>query len=566
MRSHACYRPCSCDPSTFKTCTFNFRVHEGTLASADCKNCSTVPKDCKRPNCIYGDGHQTPFLAINGMFPGPEIKVCHGDKVVVAVKNELTEETTMHWHGIRQKKTPWMDGVPYVTQYPLQPGMTQIYEFETESPGSFFYHSHIHMQRAFGMTGALIVGSCENTTLECPEHTVLIHDLAYDFNWAHPKNVFVNGKGRMAESDISESNKTLHLYMNYRFLTGKCYILNVIVTNYADYLMEFSIDNHTMTVLESDGECVSNVPVQSLLLDSGERFKVRVDADQENGWYWMRLRSYLQGNIIQAAIIRYNDRGGHLNSLVWDYTLDGPQFNSVWLGRMGDVKDIPINEAHACGKQDVCSDSITYYLNLNVTASEQPLPFDFSINDIFNKPLTNLSLLHVQGMLDESKLFCNKDTLRAEGRNCTYPNRCECAHVISIELMDCVEFFFINNNNDGHSIHLHGYNFFVIGQGILTKEELINVSVLSYIQDFMFKFQLDEVDKKTPMPRNVYDPLLKDTFMVPSKGYGIIRFAADNPGYWLVHCHMEAHSDLGMSFVMKVGEYKDILDPPEVDL
>lgn len=54
--------------------------------------------------------------------------------------------------------------------------------------------------------------------------------------------------------------------------------------------------------------------------------------------------------------------------------------------------------------------------------------------------------------------------------------------------------------------------------------------------------------------------------MVPSKGYGIIRFVADNPGYWLVHCHMEAHADLGMAFVMKVGENEDILDPPEVDL
>lgn len=79
-------------------------------------------------------------------------------------------------------------------------------------------------------------------------------------------------------------------------------------------------------------------------------------------------------------------------------------------------------------------------------------------------------------------------------------------------------------------------------------------------------FQLDKVDKKTPMPRNVQDPLLKDTFMVPSKGYGIIRFVADNPGYWLAHCHMEAHGELGMSFVMKVGEHKDILDPLRVEL
>lgn len=50
--------------------------------------------------------------------------------------------------------------------------------------------------------------------------------------------------------------------------------------------------------------------------------------------------------------------------------------------------------------------------------------------------------------------------------------------------------------------------------------------------------------------------------MVPKKGYGIIRFIADNPGYWMVHCHMEVHSELGMGFILKVGTDKDIRDPP----
>lgn len=480
MTSHPCDRPCSCDPSTFKICRFNFRVHLGTIASAECKNCSTVPKDCLRPNCIYGNGYKTPYIAINGKFPGPEIRVCQGDKILVALKNELTEETTIHWHGLRQRKTPWMDGVPYITQYPLQPGMAQVYEFETDGPGSFFYHSHIHYQRAFGAAGALIVGSCRNLTQECPEHTVFVHDLAYDFNWKHPKNLLINGKGRMEDTDIKESNKNPHIYMNYRFMTGKCYILNVIAANYADHLIEFSIDNHTMTVLESDGECVNKVKVQSLLLSSGERFRVRVEAEREGGWYWIRLRAYLQGNGVQGAIIQYNDKGGRLNPLVWNYTLDGPQFNAVWLDRMSGVKDIPINEACSCKKQDVCSDPTTHYMTLNVTTGKELL-FDFSFNGIFHKPVKNFSLLHVQGMLDENELFCNKSKLDAQSRNCTYPNRCECPHVVNIRAMECVEFFFINNNRDGHSIHLHGYKFYVIGQGILTDNELMHVSFCHFL-------------------------------------------------------------------------------------
>lgn len=63
--------------------------------------------------------------------------------------------------------------------------------------------------------------------------------------------------------------------------------------------------------------------------------------------------------------------------------------------------------------------------------------------------------------------------------------------------------------------------------------------------------------------RNLYDPVLKNNVIAPSKGYVIVRFVADNPGVWAVHCHMEAHSELGMGFIMKVGENDDILDPPE---
>lgn len=476
VTTHPCHRPCSNDPTTFKTCKFYFRVHLGTLASTDCRNCSTVPKDCKRYNCNYGSGYRTPFIAINGKFPGPEIQVCLGDKIEVVVRNELTEETTIHWHGLLQKKTPWMDGAPYVTQYPLQPGMSQIYEFETDGPGSFFYHGHIHNQRAFGIAGALLVGSCENLSAKCQEHTLFIHDLAYDLDWKHPRNVFVNGKGRMAESDLEESNKNLHTYMNYRFLSGNCYILNVIDATFSDFLIEFSIDNHTMTVLESDGECVKNVEVQSLLLDSGERFKVRVDADQENGSYWMRLQSLWQGNSLQGAVIHYNnDKGGQLRPLAWNYTLDGPQFNAAWPNRSSIADDIPIGKAHSCKKQDVCSNPRTRYITLNVSPGYE-LRSDFSMNGIFNQPLKNVSLIHVQGMLDESEVFCNKDKFDEEGVNCTYPNRCQCPHVINIELMECVEFFFINNNGNGHPIHIHGYKFFVIGQGTVTEKELLHVS------------------------------------------------------------------------------------------
>ncbi len=100
-------------------------------------------------------------LAFNGQVPGPEIRVRAGDKVRVFFENRTTLNHTIHWHGLY---VPWrMDGVPYVTQMPVMPGQTFVYEFVAEPYGTHFYHCHwgtlLHMQS--GMYGSLIIEAPE---------------------------------------------------------------------------------------------------------------------------------------------------------------------------------------------------------------------------------------------------------------------------------------------------------------------------------------------------------------------------------------------------------------------
>lgn len=52
----------------------------------------------------------------------------------------------------------------------------------------------------------------------------------------------------------------------------------------------------------------------------------------------------------------------------------------------------------------------------------------------------------------------------------------------------------------------------------------------------------------------------KDTVFVPSGGYTIIRFRADNIGYWFMHCHIESHMGVGMSLMFQTGSHKQIAD------
>lgn len=92
----------------------------------------------------------------NGQSPGPTIEVVEGDRVRIFVTNKLPEKTSVHWHG--QRLPNGMDGVSGLTQPPILPGKTYVYEFEAKRAGTFMYHPHADemTQMAMGMMGSWI--------------------------------------------------------------------------------------------------------------------------------------------------------------------------------------------------------------------------------------------------------------------------------------------------------------------------------------------------------------------------------------------------------------------------
>ena len=99
----------------------------------------------------------TDVWCYGGRVPGPEIRVRQGERVRITVENRLAEETTVHWHGVRVPNA--MDGVPHLTQKPIAPKESFVYEFDCPDAGTFWYHPH---QRSFeqmgrGLYGPLIV-------------------------------------------------------------------------------------------------------------------------------------------------------------------------------------------------------------------------------------------------------------------------------------------------------------------------------------------------------------------------------------------------------------------------
>ncbi|VDI50820.1 Hypothetical predicted protein [Mytilus galloprovincialis] len=139
----------------------------GTLqARTDCgSNNFYKTVDDLKDSIITGDGEPRMAFAINSQIPGPSLIVYEGQQIVINVKNDLwMEGITIHWHGLPQKGTPYMDGVPRVTQCPINPGEKFTYRFTAQPSGTFWYHSHLGTQRSDGLAGALII--LENPSLQ----------------------------------------------------------------------------------------------------------------------------------------------------------------------------------------------------------------------------------------------------------------------------------------------------------------------------------------------------------------------------------------------------------------
>lgn len=94
-------------------------------------------------------------MTVNGSIPGPVLEFVEGEYAVIYVKNEMSVETSIHWHGILLPN--FYDGVPYLTTPPIKPGTTFKYEFALKQSGTYWYHSHTMLQEQSGVFGSFII-------------------------------------------------------------------------------------------------------------------------------------------------------------------------------------------------------------------------------------------------------------------------------------------------------------------------------------------------------------------------------------------------------------------------
>jgi len=119
------------------------------------------------------------MVALNGSAPGPLLRLQEGEDLTIRVHNALTEDTSIHWHGLL---LPFqMDGVPGVSFPGIPPGTTFSYRFPVRQSGTYWYHSHSGMQEQLGLYGPIIIDPAgEDPVVFDREHVIVLSDWTFD--------------------------------------------------------------------------------------------------------------------------------------------------------------------------------------------------------------------------------------------------------------------------------------------------------------------------------------------------------------------------------------------------
>lgn len=148
------------------------RPHESVAAGGP----RTIHLETRETMWELAPGKKVKAMAYNGQVPGPEIRAREGERLRIVVKNSLSEPTTVHWHGVDVPNP--MDGVPGVTQKPVQSGETFVYEFEARPAGTRWYHTHFdeHRQMDLGLAAPLIIEPTAKELMSCDREVTLVLD------------------------------------------------------------------------------------------------------------------------------------------------------------------------------------------------------------------------------------------------------------------------------------------------------------------------------------------------------------------------------------------------------
>ncbi len=425
-----------------------------------------APSEVQLVSADYGP---TRLWTYNGRSPGPTLRARRGDRISQRLVNQLPQETTVHWHGIRIKNG--MDGVPGISQQPVKPGGEFLYDFAANDAGTYWYHPHVRSweQVARGLQGPLIIE--EDMPPEIDREEVLVLDdwrldaeaqidesfgLMHD--WSHAGRIgnFVTVNGDAAHELVAGRHQRIRLRL---INTANARVFTLGLKGLEGWIMAL------------DGQPLSRPePMNRLRLAPAQRADLIVDVTETAA--------------SEAFLISFERDGDYALSTV---NVEPP----VRPTRMSAPVPLQPNDVPALG---TVADAASATLVMEGGA------------------MGGMRSAMIGGVETDIRDLVRK------GRAWAFNGMAEppADPLLRVRLGQTARISIKNDTRWPHAMHLHGHHFRRLGAG----------------------------GDEGP---------LRDTLLLDPAENADIAFVADNPGAWLLHCHMLEHAAAGMSTWIEVG-------------
>ena len=410
-------------------------------------------------------GTATAPLWLYGERPFPVLRMTKGEMLSVTLRNALGEHSSIHWHGVRGPNA--MDGVPYLTQLPVQPGGEFAYRFTPPDAGTYFFHPHCNTatQMGRGLLGALIVD--DPNEIWSDDVVLILKDWRIDAGGNFLPFLTDGGASRAGTfGALRTVNGMADPTIAVQARTG----LRVRLINAdSSRIAEIGIEGALAHVIAIDGNAVAPFALETWRLGPGMRLDLALDMSGDEA----RVLDYFASSAVTLATLHANaSRGGAGASL--PSAAQPVDFTGAWRHTL----------------------QLEAAVGPNVLPSPSPvtLPDDRQID------------------IADSLCLAAGTFWTLDGQS--WPGR-DHAHLppplFSLGRGQKVVLDIANATSRAHPIHIHGHTMTLLSASLL--------------------------------PRPVHRA---DTVLVLPNERVTVGFTADNPGNWMIHCHVIEHQETGM--------------------
>jgi len=512
-------------------------------------------------------------IAVNGQIPMPTLTFTEGDTAEIVVHNELKESTSLHWHGIFFPNKE--DGVPWLTQKPIEPGTTYTYRFPIIQHGTHWYHSHSGLQEQIGMYGSFImnkrsddekfrkgIDDLPTVPLIISEWTNLnpnnVNRMLHNANdWAaikknatqsyveaikegHFKTKLTNEWKRMLAMDVSDvyydkilingiHTSDLNSIDGKPLKAGDKVRLRISNGGASSYFW-LRYAGGKMTVVASDGNDVKPLEIDRLLIAVSETYDVVVTIPDEGVAY--EFLTTTEDRTQSTSIFIGNGIKQLISPLPKLKYFKGMQMMNDMMKMNGDLDDMGMKmslqkmDMNVVMYPEITGDGKKEKQDHSEHGTDHNAANPYDANALGEITTLNYAMLESpynttlskEAPVKELKFILtgnmNRYVWSMDNKVMSETDK------IPVKKGEILRITLYNNSMMRHPMHLHGFDFRII----------------------------NGKNENAPL-KNVMDIMPMET--------NVIEFHANEEGDWFFHCHILYHMMAGMNRVFEVGDYQN---------